>query len=139
MGRKPALLFDLLVLIAITTACRDPFEPEVTDTDLEVLVVEGFIETNGAESKITLSRTAPISQTDLSRPEMGANLRLVSETGEMWQFAETAAGEYKLAEILDNYKVYELSISLPDGSEFKSKPMKPIVSPEIEEVGFLRD
>lgn len=139
MGRKPAFLFDFLVLIAIATACRDPFEPEVTDADLGILVVEGFIETNGAESKITLSRTAPISQTDLSRPEMGASLRLVSETGEMWQFAETAAGEYKLAEILDNYKVYELSISLPDGSEFKSKPMKPIVSPEIEEVGFLRD
>lgn len=139
MGRKPAFLFDFLVLIAIATACRDPFEPEVTDADLGILVVEGFIETNGEESNITLSRTTPIGQAAASRPETGASVRLLSETGDMWLFTETAAGEYKLSETLDNLKLYELSISLRDGSEFKSKPMKPIVSPEIEEVGFLRD
>lgn len=136
-GRLCHILIAFLLLAG--SACRDPFEPNVAIQDLSYLVVEGFIETNGEETTIRLSRTTPIGTTNDVRAEIGANLRLLGESGEVWPLYEGTPGEYSLTATLDNRKLYQLEISLRDGSRYLTKSLKPIVSPPIDEVGFNRD
>ena len=133
------ILKSLALTLLFISGCRDPFEPEVTDQDLAVLVVEGFIETGGEISEITLSRTNPIRSGESFRPEAGARVILKSESGEEWAFQESQNGLYTFSEFLDQGMTYQLKITLPNGRQYLSDPMTPIVTPEIEELGYLRD
>lgn len=130
---------SLALAILFLSGCRDPFDPEVTDKDLAVLVVEGFIETGGEISEITLSRTNPIRSGESFRPESGAAVFLRSESGEEWPFQETQTGVYTFSGFFDQELNYQLGINLLNGQRYLSDPMSPIITPEIEELGFLND
>lgn len=138
-GNKHHILKALIALIFSLSGCRDPFEPEVTDQDLALLVVEGFIETGGEISEITLSRTSPIRSADQFRPESGATVFLKSESGEEWPFQESQTGVYTFSGFFDQELKYQLGINLLNGQRYLSDPMTPIITPEIEELGFLND
>ena len=129
----------IVALNLLISGCRDPYEPVVITQEFGYLVVEGFIETNGEESIITLGWTAPISQKEQYSKETAAFIRLTSESGETWDFFEKGSGEYSLSATLDNSKKYQLEINLRGGRRYQSDWITPIVSPEIGELGFIRD
>lgn len=133
------IIKSLALALLFLSGCRDPFEPEVTDQDISLLVVEGFIETGGEASEIILSRTNPIRSNQNFLPESGASVFLKSENGEEWVFQEAQAGVYTVSASFDQGLKYQLGINLRNGQQYMSEPMTPIVTPEIEELGYLRD
>lgn len=133
------IIKSLALALLFLSGCRDPFEPEVTDQDISLLVVEGFIETGGEGSEIILSRTNPIRSNQNFLPESGASVFLKSENGEEWVFQEAQAGVYTVSASFDQGLKYQLGINLRNGQQYMSEPMTPIVTPEIEELGYLRD
>lgn len=133
------IIKSLALALLFLSGCRDPFEPEVTDQDISLLVVEGFIETGGEASEIILSRTNPIRSNQNFLPESGASVFLKSENGEEWVFQEAQAGVYTVSSSFDQGLKYQLGINLRNGQQYLSDPMTPIVTPEIEELGYLRD
>jgi hypothetical protein len=138
MSKSTTYILTVL-LILLWGGCRDPFEPEVTDRNLSLLVVEGFIETDGEKSEIIISRTNPIRSIQNFEPETGATVFLKSKTGEEWLFQETQAGIYSFSGFFDHGLEYQLGINLRNGKQYISESMSPIISPEIEELGYLRD
>ena len=128
-----------MILLIFMAGCRDLFEPEVTDQDLAVLVVEGYIESDGELSEITLSRTNPIRISQSFQPESGATVFLRSESGEEWVFQETQVGLYSFSGFFDSNLEYQMGINLLNGQQYLSDPLTPIITPEIEELGFLKD
>jgi hypothetical protein len=136
--KRVLIYFALVFLVALNHSCRDPFEPELRATNLNFLVVEGFIEVEG-ESKIRLSRSTEVRSVDEPQIEIGARVFLTNEGTEIWDFQETDPGTYSLTESLDPALNYQLSIWLSNGQQYLSEDLKPIISPEIEELGFLRD
>ena len=140
MKRKINHIVKTLFLLTIfLVGCRDPFEPEVTNQDLAVLVVEGFIDIGGELSEITLSRTSPIRSGLGFRPESGALVFLRSETGKEWAFQESQTGVYSHSAVFDANLTYQLGINTQNGIQYLSDPMTPIITPEVEELGFLQD
>lgn len=133
MGSLTTMAFLILY------SCRDSYEPEVSLQNLNYLVVEGYIETGGLESVITLSRTVPLPNTGETPSESGATLRLSSSTGEMWPFQEAEPGKYILQSNFDPNQTYQLEIVLKDGNQYVSEALKPIITPEIDELGYYRD
>lgn len=138
MGNRVSYVVAVLLLF-LWGSCRDPFEPEVTNADIAILVVEGYIETNGEESTIYLSRTNPIRSDSVAQPVIDASVFLISSTGESWSFSETDSGTYSYSGFFDTDDTYQLGINLPNGKQYLSDPIKPIVTPEINELNFLRD
>lgn len=138
MGKNISFIIAVLLAFGIGS-CRDPFEPEVTNADIALLVVEGYIETNGEESTIYLSRTNPIRSDSVALPVIDASVFLVSGTGEQWSFSETDSGTYSFTGFFNTDNTYQLGINLPNGKQYLSDPMKPIVTPEINELNFLSD
>jgi hypothetical protein len=86
-----------------------------------------------------LSRTNPIRSNQNFLPESGASVFLKSENGEEWVFQEAQAGVYTVSASFDQGLKYQLGINLRNGQQYLSEPMTPIVTPEIEELGYLRD
>ncbi len=139
MIRKSHSLLVFLLLILAFTGCRDPFEPELTQTDFAQLVVEGYIEINGKESGIKLSRTRPvISDTDPNM-ESGATVMLRDEFGYQWDLQESEPGTYSFSGFLSAFSTYQLEIILNNGNRYISDNLTPIITPEIGDVGFQKD
>jgi hypothetical protein len=138
MGKRISYIIAILLALGIES-CRDPFEPEVTNEDIAILVVEGYIETNGEESKIFLSRTNPIRSESTSLPVKDADVFLIAESGEEWAFDESDIGTYTFTGFFDTNITYQLGIDLPNGKQYLSDPMRPIISPPMDDLNFLRD
>jgi hypothetical protein len=130
------ILFLLTFLVLIS--CKDPFEPELLDISTEVLVVEGYIEVEG-ESKIKLSRTVPVRNTEEVPAVKGARVSVTDNNNGRWDFDEKEGGVYIFDGNFSVFDTYRLSIELVDGTSYISEPLQPIISPEIEELDFLRD
>ena len=136
--KKRIAYFVLVLLVGLIQSCRDPFEPELRASNLNFLVVEGFIEVEG-ESKIRLSRSTEVRSLDEPQIEMGARVFLTNGGNEIWDYQETDLGTYTLTGGFDPTQNYQLNIWLSNGQQYLSEALNPIISPEIEELGYLRD
>lgn len=131
--------FVLVILIGICSGCRTPFEPEIPDTELRILVVEGYLDTEGMKSELKLSRTVPLSSEATLLPEIGATVLLRSQNGQQFPLAEKGQGIYLFERNLDEGQTYTLEIVLRSGERYASEDLKPIITPEIIDGGFKRD
>jgi hypothetical protein len=138
MMNKGLITFSLLLLLLASPACREPFDIELREGDSSVLVVEGFVEVDGQESLVSLSRTAPLGRDESVLPVENALVYLEGEDEKTWDFKEASPGQYFLEEVLDPSQKYRLKIKL-SGNEYESEFLTAHTSPEIEEVGFNQD
>lgn len=119
--------------------CRTPYEPEVPASELKVLVVEGYLDTEGLRSELKLSRTAPLGTESAFIPESLAKVVLKSTGGQVFSLTETGSGIYVFERDIDEKQNYVLEIELRSGQRYVSEQMQPIVTPEIIDAGFKRD
>ncbi|MDA0313943.1 MAG: DUF4249 family protein [Bacteroidetes bacterium] len=136
MRKSIGLVFILLVTLL---GCRTPYEPEVPATELRVLVVEGYLDTEGLKSELKLSRTAPLGAASAFIPELRAKAVLKSASGQLFQLIEKGAGSYVFEKNIDEKQSYVLEIELSSGERYVSEGLQPIVTPEIINAGFKRD
>jgi Domain of unknown function (DUF4249) len=136
MGRISVLLF---LFFATLLSCRTPYEPEVPAEELRILVVEGYLDTEGLRSELKLSRTAPLGAESAFYPEARAKVLLKSTTGQAFPLIETELGNYVFERNIDEKQNYVLEIELSSGERYVSELMQPIVTPEIINAGFKRD
>lgn len=129
----------LFFVIFLFAGCREPFEPEIDNAQSGVLVVEGYLDSNGLESILSISKTAPISGTDSNIPEPGALVSLVSDAGQLYKLTELEEGKYLFQQDIPENQSFRLEILLRNGEKYISDPMTPIVSPDILEAGYMRD
>lgn len=134
--KKIASIFFFLL---IAFACREPFEPEIPQQNTSVLVVEGYLDSEGLESEIKLSRTVAINADTTLAPEIGAKITLFSEEGVAYPISETEPGLYLFSHNVPEDKNYRIQIELKNGEIYESLPMKPILTPPIIDAGFQRD
>lgn len=120
-------------------ACREPFEPEIPLEATSVLVVEGYIDTDGLESKLKLSRTVPINSDEILNPESEAVVTIFAANGAAYPFSESEPGVYVISQDIAENADYRLEIVLRGGERFESSIIRPIVTPEILDAGFVRD
>ena len=129
----------VLLFLAILLGCRTPYEPEIPATELKILVVEGYLDTEGLKSELKLSRTSPLGAETASVPVSNAKVLLKSGAGLVFPLTEASPGAYVFERDIDENQNYVLEIELSSGERFTSEEMQPIVTPEIIDAGFKRD
>ncbi len=128
----------LLILgLLLFAGCRDPFEPDLIENNLSLLVVEGYIEIDGEESRISLSRSTSLKTND-TIPVVGAKVSVINSSGENIFFTEKEKGIYTLTEFFNANASYKLAI-VADGNSYISDPLTPIITPEIGELDYIQD
>lgn len=129
----------LLYILVFLTSCREEFVPDIETQATGILVVEGYLDSEGLSSDLKLSYTTSISDSYEPSALVGASIQLVSPSGEAFTFSEKGDGVYTFQQDLDESQTYRLNILLPSGEEFESDPIQPILTPPILEAGFVRD
>ncbi|TFV93363.1 DUF4249 domain-containing protein [Algoriphagus kandeliae] len=131
------ILFFGLGLIGLLASCREPFEPEIDPVDLNVLVVEGYLDSEGTPSLLTLNYTQPIQgQGQPNSLVLGADIYLESLGGERFPFIELGDGVYQFQHDISESDSYRLRIFLWDGTSYTSEELQPLITPDIIDVGF---
>ena len=134
------MLLRLFVVIALgMTSCRIPFDPEVPDTFADVLIVEGYLDSEGKPSQLRLSKTVPLSADTSSIPETNAQVFLTAFSGENYPLKEIESGVYLFQADVPEEGTYTLEIQLANGDRYQSQPIRPILTPEIIDVGYNRN
>ena len=137
MNRLVLLIFSCVLLLS---GCREPFNPEIEPADLNVLVVEGYLDTDGLASKLKLSYTRNIQTDNSFMPSYPTgNVVLKSESGEQYPLTELGSGEFEFAYDIPENQNYRLYISTIDGKSYTSELIRPILTPEIIDVGFVKN
>ena len=126
MNRLVTLIFLCILFI---TGCREPFNPEIEPADLSVLVVEGYLDTEGLPSKLKLSYTRNIQTDDSFLPSVpSGDVYLRSESGEEYPLTALGDGEVELAYDISEDEKYRLYISTNYGKSYNFDLIKPILT-----------
>jgi hypothetical protein len=85
----------VMSISAITlTGCKNPYNPAVTASNVNYLVVEGLINSGQDSTIIKLSRTVNISDTTKVNPELGAQVTVESDQNTIYPIQEIGKGRY---------------------------------------------
>jgi hypothetical protein len=143
---KPKTIMVILRHIAIVAvtllgvfACREPFDPEIPQSISSVLVVEGYLDTEGLESELKISRTVPLNSSTSSSLVVGAKVAVVADNGTAYSLKERAPGVYLFSQNIPENANYRIEIQLSGGERFESSLIRPIVTPDILDAGFVKD
>lgn len=134
-NHKTLLLLTLLLL----TGCLEPYTPPVDATELNYLVVDGYLDAAGSAS-VKLSRTLPITsvgsaQSHTPAPkERNASVSIEDSQGKTYTLPETAPGYYSGPVPVSDQENYRLHIVTETGEEFLSAFVEVTTAPAIDSV-----
>ncbi|TVT40397.1 DUF4249 domain-containing protein [Hymenobacter setariae] len=134
----PIRLATSLLLLALGS-CIDSYTPDVISAPTSYLVVDGFINGNGA-TRIKLSRTQNIATTAAPTPEAKATVYIQSAAGARYTMRERSPGFYQSDSLTLSPGQYQVRISTagtsPATYESALVPLK--VTPPIDNLGWRR-
>ncbi|MDB5016928.1 MAG: hypothetical protein JWQ84_1760 [Mucilaginibacter sp.] len=132
MTKNYSCLFSLLTLII---GCKKPYNPVVTATNYNYLVIEGLINTGQDSTIIKLSRTVTVDVQTTLNPELSARVSVENNQGNVYLLKEMGKGLYAIPALnLDTLHKYRLRVKTSDGKEYLSDFVKAKDSPPIDSI-----
>jgi hypothetical protein len=137
----PILLVSLYSLLLWD--CKKTFTPQLKQSDLNVLVVEGYID--GADTvffKLSRSRKIYPGDSATSKNELNAHVTVEDDHNNSYPLIESGNGSYKSSGILNLNSAfqYRLHIITSDGKEYASDFVPYKICPPIDSVSWeLKD
>jgi Domain of unknown function (DUF4249) len=128
----------LMVLVfAAFAACKKPYNPPISSSTGNYLVVEGVLNSGPDSTVIRLSRTVKLSNNVAANPELHAVVAVQGDQNISYPLVETGNGNYACAGLnLDNTHQYRLSIATTDGKQYLSDYQTALNSPPIDSVNY---
>lgn len=127
-------------LILSLLGCREEFEPTISSSDSRILVVEGYLDTEGTTSTLKLSYTQSLqSDTSVFPKVLGASVYLEASAGARFYLTEIGEGEYRFEQDIPDEDTYILKISLPEGASYSSRELKPLDSTDIIDIDYEKN
>lgn len=127
------LIFSFTLLVSY--ACVEPFEANVSASQVDLLIVDGYINIGPGETRIMLSKVSKLDQEGGIQYEEDADVHIENDDSEAFLLNETDRGIYTSGELnLPANKQYRLYIKLSNGKEYRSELQTPKITPPIDSV-----
>ena len=132
------ILFACLCCLVFSN-CRRPYEPSLKPSDINSLVVDGYID-GSAITHVLLTRAREVSPGDTAarKFESNATVSVEDDQQNVYSLTETGNGIYSSINILNlnpSYQ-YRLHIITSDGKEYRSDYVPFKSSPPIDSIGW---
>lgn len=123
-----------LVFIIVMCGCLDPYAPPVADGKLDILVVDGFMDQQSAQVRLT--KAVPLATEDGLYPvESGAVVTIEAESGARYSVPEISPGNYSRTNVgFPSGERYRLHITTPTREEYFSQYIELKSSPSLDSV-----
>ena len=124
----------VLIIAGMLYSCKEKYLPELKETYINYLVVEGLINTGTDSTIYTLSRTYKLDGKTVTAPERGAIVQVESDGGNIYPLpALLKPGRYGCPSVgADPAKKYRLRIITNDKHEYLSDFVESRTSPPFD-------
>ena len=89
----PSRLWSCLFL-ALTIGCVESYHPPLSTEDVDIMVVNGFINASKNSATVQLSHANALSNANNPNPETGATVIITEENGASFSLEEKEPGNY---------------------------------------------
>jgi hypothetical protein len=138
--RTPLIARCAIWLMVIGASCLEPYPPPPGVENLNLLVVDGFLNSASGLAQIRLSRSIPLDAIHGYPQESGAVVEVEDEQGEKFTIPEQSPGLYSLT--INNLQVgkrYHLMVRTSDDKRYESDPVMLKKSPVLDSVHWMRE
>ncbi len=121
--------------------CKTRYEPSIITTNLNYLVVDGFLNNGNDSTFIRLSRTRKLDSSLLNSAEKNAVLTVEDTDGNsLYQFTElNQSGVYTVPSMaLDLNNKYKLRIKTSDGKQYLTDELTVTYTPPIDSISWKK-
>jgi hypothetical protein len=119
----------------ILIGCLEPYEPPAILDQIDLLVVEGFMDSQHGSVSVKLAKAIPLSSEEPTSPEQNAIVSIHEENGDDYTLSEQEPGIYTLAGLnLTANAKYRLAIRTSNQQEYASDPIELKQSPPIDSI-----
>lgn len=126
-----------VTLILTITNCVEPFQIPVSKEEVNILVVDGFINASDNSAKVKLSRAIALSKPDQFPAELKASVSIEEESGNKYIVPEITGGNYELTGLGWNVtKKYRLLVTTLNGQQYQSDFIEIKQSPVLDTVAW---
>lgn len=129
-------------MIFMLGACVEPYDPPLKYSDVNYLVVDGFLSSSEGYATVRLTRTLPVKSGEAIPAESGAMVRLEDELGAVFPLSETQSGVYQgnVSGVTPENR-YRVVIRTKDNREYTSDLVVVMEAPAIDSLhySFLDD
>lgn len=130
----------LLTVMVLTGGCLDPYYPPVEDVDVNILVVDGFLDTSEGTATVTLSKAVSLSSDFAPSAESNAIVTLLDHNGSAYPLTEYELGQYRVESVpIDPAAQYRVYIMTQGGHEYQSDLSSVYDTPPIDSVTWTTD
>lgn len=126
--------------ISMMDSCLDPYSIPAALSQVNYLVVEGFLNDVSSPTVIRLSRTIPLASGERRVPEPNAIVEIQDDQGGVFALTETDPGSYSLFSLIINMdRNYRLKIRTSNNKEYMSDFVPFKQTPVIDSVNWSVD
>lgn len=129
-----------LILLIYFSGCIEPYAPPASTEDVDILVVDGFLNSGDGSARVTLTHAKPLSSQEETRTESLAMVYVRTESGDEFMLTEQEPGTYEAQGLaLDPSEKYQLSVRTRDSQEYQSDYVTTRPSPVIDSIVWGAD
>lgn len=126
------LFFGILML---TSRCIEPYNPPAINQVIDILVVDGFMNTTDSTAIVKLSKAIALTDSGDPAPETNAVVRIEDENGTIFPLTEKNEGEYVGQKLIFNQNLkHRLLITTSSQNEVASDFIELRTSPPIDSI-----
>ena len=126
-----------MLMILMTGACVEPYDPPLDNADVNYLVVDGFLNATDGIASVRLTRTEPVKESGPPRTELAANVSVEDDNGVSHQLFEESAGVYSGAvPNTSTDRSYRLVIATTNGHQYASDFIRVLATPPIDSITY---
>jgi hypothetical protein len=124
-------------VLVVALSCVEPYNPPAIKELVDILVVDGFLNSTDSSAEVRLSKAAALSDQGGPQPELNALVQIEDENGNISQLTETGDGLYFIQKMNVNPVLkYRLSITRSNEKKYVSDLIELKISPPIDSISW---
>lgn len=123
-----------ILALVICVSCLDPYSPPIAQEQFDLLVVDGYIDSDGS-AYVKLSRTLPLYSIRRTPLESGASVSITSSAGQTFNLTEIDSAVYTASNLnVNNTDTYSLHVTTKAGRKYESNSVIIHPTPDVDSV-----
>lgn len=127
----------VFMLAMIVFRCVEPYDPPLNNEDINLLVVDGFLNATGDSATVSLTRTLPVKSPENLPAESGAQIWIEDDQGSIYMLTERTPGLYQgYVPGAGTHARYSLFIRTANNREYASAFVGVIETPAVDSITY---
>lgn len=125
--------------VVVLMGCVEPYDPPYTDSDINFLVIDGFLDSGSETATVKISYAMPLDTNTTVNPARNAVVNVETDDGNIIPLAETAPGVYTTkSDHFQTGRTFNLAVSI-NSRHYLSDQVKLKASPVLDDLTWRAD